>query len=88
MAWHLFDVRCQAITWTNDDSPTIPYDISLKPQWVKKDINHLVQDCGNSSALAMEIQQSCTKPSDIVQDCSNSSVLAMELQQSCTEPSI
>ena len=26
-------------------------------------INGLVQDCSNSSALAMELLQSCTKPS-------------------------
>ena len=26
-------------------------------------INGLVQDCGNSSALALELPQSCTKPS-------------------------
>ena len=28
----------------------------------KLDINGLVQDCSNSSALAMELLQSCTKP--------------------------
>ena len=28
-----------------------------------KDINDLVQDCSNSIALAMELLQSCTKPS-------------------------
>ena len=28
------------------------------------DIDGLVQDCSNSSALAMELLQSCTKPSD------------------------
>ena len=27
------------------------------------DIDGLVQDCSNSSALAMELLQSCTKPS-------------------------
>ena len=47
----------------------------------------LVQDCSNSSALAMELLQSCTKPSldGLVQDCSNSSVLALELLPSCTK---
>ena len=51
-------------------------------------IDGLVQDCSNSSALAMELLQSCTKPIDgLVQDCSNSSALAMELLQSCTKPS-
>ena len=28
----------------------------------KLDIDGLVQDCSNSSALAMELLQSCTKP--------------------------
>ena len=31
-------------------------------------INGLVQDCSNSSALALELLQSCTKPSMIVTD--------------------
>ena len=31
--------------------------------WTTHDINDLVQDCGNSSALALELLQSCTKPS-------------------------
>ena len=30
---------------------------------VKDYFDGLVQDCGNSSALAMELLQSCTKPS-------------------------
>ena len=52
---------------------------------MKHQFNGLVQDCSNSSALAMELLQSCTKPSSdgLVQDCSNSSALAMELLQSC-----
>ena len=29
----------------------------------QSDIDDLVQDCSNSSALAMELLQSCTKPS-------------------------
>ena len=35
------------------------------------DIDGLVQDCSNSSALAMELLQSCTKPSisSIVYNC-------------------
>ena len=37
---------------------------------VKDYFDGLVQDCGNSSALAMELLQSCTKPS-----------IAMELLQ-------
>ena len=39
-----------------------------------------MQDCSNSTALAVELLQ--------VQDCSSSIVLAVELQQSCTKPSI
>ena len=69
-----------------------------------RDIGGLVQDCSNSSALAMELLQSCTKPSEqgcqvvryhssghydgLMKGCSNSSVLAMELLQSGTKPSI
>ena len=44
------------------------------------DIDGLVQDCTNSSALAMELLQFFT------QDCTNSSALAMELLQFCTKP--
>ena len=35
----------------------------LKPGVVLADIDGLVQDCSNSSALAMELLQSCTEPS-------------------------
>ena len=38
-------------------------------------IDGLVQDCSNSSALAMELQQSYTKPSIIWQCPSNNSIL-------------
>ena len=60
------------------------YDIS------QDHIHDLAQDCGNSSALALELLQSCTKPliDDLAQDCCNSSALALELPQSCTKPSI
>ena len=47
-----------------------------------KHINSLAQDCSNSSALAKELLQSCTKPS-ILQSCDRSSIL-----QSCAKPSI
>ena len=60
----------------------------------RHNIDGLVQDCSNSSALAMELLQSCTKLSicriyvdGLAQDCSNSSALAMELLQSYTKPS-
>ena len=33
------------------------------PSWLNYDIDGLVQDCSNSIALAMELLQSCTKPS-------------------------
>ena len=39
------------------DSSSIPCDLVLK-----FDIDGLVQDCGNSSVLAMELLQSCAKP--------------------------
>ena len=32
----------------------------IRPKWLSAD--GLVQDCNNSSALAMELLQSCTKP--------------------------
>ena len=53
-------------------------------------IEDLVQDCSNSSVLAVELLQYFTKPpiNGLVQDCSNSSGLAMELLQSCTDSSI
>ena len=36
---------------------------SMKPEQNGGHFNGLVQDCSNSSALAMELLQSCTKPS-------------------------
>ena len=50
----------------------------------------LVQDCSNSIANALELLQSCTKPSirGLVQDCSNSTANSLELLQSCAKPSI
>ena len=50
-------------------------------------MDSLVQNCSNSSVLAMELLQSCTKPLifSLLQDCSNSSALRMNLQQSCTK---
>ena len=35
----------------------------IEPWEMEQYINGLVQDCSNSSALAMELPQSCTKPS-------------------------
>ena len=64
-------------------------------------IHALVQDCSNSSALAMELLQSCTTvfasrnsalAMELLQSCttvfaSRNSALAMELLHSCTKPS-
>ena len=36
---------------------------TTKPRDPKQQIDGLVQDCSNSIALAMELLQSCTKPS-------------------------
>ena len=67
-------------------------------------INGLVQDCSNSSALAMELLQSCTKPLicdlysavlivtlyiiSLAQDNNNSIANVLELLQSHANPSI
>ena len=51
-----------------------------------RSVHGLVQDCGISSALAMEIPQSCTKSGGLAEDCSISSVITMEISQSCTKP--
>ena len=51
-------------------------------------IDGLVQNCGISSALAMEIPQFRTKPDGLVQNCGISSALAMEIPQFRTKPSI
>ena len=58
-------------------------------------IDGLVQEKRNSSALAMELRPSCTYPSiftlnihGLVQERLNSSSLAMEFRLSCTNPSI
>ena len=56
-------------------------------------IDGLVQDCSNTSANALELLQSCTKPSiyhDIVdglkQERRNSTAVALESCLSCTNP--
>ena len=47
-------------------TPTLSSLVALKCLWVpsvqREYINGLVQDCSNSSALAKELLQSCTKP--------------------------
>ena len=47
-------------------------------EWSNSDIDGLVQDCSKSSALAMELLQSCTKPS-ICDYVSNSSTKGLSL---------
>ena len=39
------------------------WDLYIFWETLDPDIDGLVQDCSNSSALAMELLQSCTKPS-------------------------
>ena len=53
-----------------NDSPFTLYIILLYPSYIRyskgkqrSHIDGLVQDCGNSSALAVKLPQSCTKPS-------------------------
>ena len=71
-------------------------------QWWQIYLDGLVQDCSDSSVLAMELLQSCTEPSicpsthiglmtyidGLVQERCNSSALALELHLSCTNPLI
>ena len=55
----------------------------------KHTLDDLAQDCSISIANALEILQSCTKPSidGLAQDCSISIANALEILQSCTKPS-
>ena len=65
----------------------IMINITSVDTYLQSYVNGLAQDCSYSSALALELLQSCTNPSicrlkyvndinDLVQHCSNSSVLA------------
>ena len=66
-------VLCQSITWINTDVKkmlvmktilcNIPSHLFSHQCVNKHDVDSLVQGCSNSSALAMELLQSCTKPS-------------------------
>ena len=47
--------------WWRHHEASILYTVSMRS--ASRDIDGLVQDCSISSALAMEILQSCTKPS-------------------------
>ena len=52
------------IAWTSNDLASIRRPgLNLDETEMKIQIDGLVQDCSNSSALAMELLQSCTKPS-------------------------
>ena len=67
----------------------------VRSQIVNEDLNNSVQDCSISSALAMEVLQSCTKPTILLSqddldglghDCSNSIANSQVLPQSCVKP--
>ena len=65
MIWES-SVKCIMITWINDSlSPECQVTTGHKPS--PEPINGLVQDCSNSSADALELLQSCTKPSKLEQ---------------------
>ena len=49
------------VDWFQTTASITGHDSSARPAW--PNIDGLVQDCSNSSALAMELLQSCTKPS-------------------------
>ena len=60
-AWCFFEIR--------GNSPVKKINILCKT--IENNIDGLVQDCSNSSALAMELLQSCTKPSTYNSNFSN-----------------
>ena len=76
-----FHTHCSA-GWSisDDDRPHWIHDVSPRMDSViaqQRDlIEVLVQDCSNSSALAMELLQSCTKPSK----CSALLYIALQIQ--------
>ena len=80
-------VNILVLQWTGE-KPLTPHSIT-NPQWVNWwylihfQINGSVQDCSNSTALAMELLQSCTKPSTCDDDMLHSqrvnSVLVLRL---------
>ena len=83
--------QLQHIVWLLSGDGSLPLVQSLW-SWGRHKGDGLVQACSISSALAMEILQSCTKPWEghkggaLVQDCSISSALALVILQSCTKP--
>ena len=73
-----------------NDQVSTGQDLRIAIIVVTRLIDGLVQDCSNSSVLAMELLQSCTKPSicsllhvdGSVQNCSTSRPDALEILQS------
>ena len=49
------------MTWLYESQGISSHEVDLM---IKKDIDGLVQECSNSSALAMELLHSCSKPSN------------------------
>ena len=70
--------------------------LSLWSLKVIHDGDGLVQDCGNSISNALELPESCAKPSNcyihcidgLLQNCSISIANALKILQSCTKPSL
>ena len=58
--WYTISYRCGHIWCINH---IVIYGMQCENQYMYTHIDGLVQDCSNSSALAMELLQSCTKPS-------------------------
>ena len=64
--WHLQDHCCCVIAkylYSVRDIQEQWFTIDMIRQKRQHSVNGLVQDCGNSSALAMELPQYCTEPS-------------------------
>ena len=62
------------------------FSMSYHP-WVLEDIDGLAQDCSNSSALAVELLQSCTKPSiSLLNVLAPSSTISLALVKTAVTP--
>ena len=53
-------------SWPDTQNPRVHVDNHVEILWLSAHVDGSVQDCSNSSALAMELLQSCTKPSNFV----------------------
>ena len=60
---HQFSWKCTRIQFEGLLGNNSWESLLCQPSWLNYDIDHLVQDCSSSIALAMELLQSCTKPS-------------------------